>query len=84
MYISIYESFCSESLLGFLGFGLENVNKWWEVIEVKIFIFVYKDYRENLNKFKSSKGKKFVWEKIFDIFIEYCKMVGIGSFRSLI
>ena len=42
----------------------------WEVTEV----------RSNLNYFKCSKGKKLVWEKIFDTSTEHCKMpAGIGS-----
>ncbi|XP_068746038.1 uncharacterized protein [Montipora capricornis] len=82
-YTSIHESPRSESPSGSSGSGSENVNKRWEATEVKILIFAYKDHRENLNKSKSSKGKKSVWEKIFDTFTEHCKTAGIGSSRSL-
>ena len=65
------------------GSGSEHVNKRWEASEVKILVSAYKDNHENLNNSKSSKGKKSVWEKIFDTFTEHCKAAGIGSFRSL-
>ena len=73
----------SESPSGSSGSGLEHVNKRWEASEVKILISAYKDNHENLNNSKSSKGKKSVWEKIFDTFTEHCKAAGIGSSRSL-
>ena len=74
---------CSESPSGSSGSGSEHVNKRWEVTEVNILISAYKDNHENLNNSKSSKGKKSVWEKIFDTFTEHCKAAGIGSSRSL-
>ena len=76
------ESPCSESPSGSSGSGSENVNKQWEATEVKILISAYKD-QENLNNSKSSKGKKSVWEKIFDTSTEHCKMAGLGSLRDV-
>ena len=69
----------SESLSGSSGSGSEHVNKWWEVTEGKILISAYKDNHENLNNSKSSKGKKSVWEKIFDTFTEHCKLEKFSS-----
>ena len=69
----------NESLSGSSGSGSEHVNKRWEVTEGKILISAYKDNHENLNNFKSSKGKKSVWEKIFDTFTEHCKLEKFNS-----
>ena len=66
---------CSESPLGSSGSGSEHVSKRWEATLVKILISAYKDNHENLNKSKSSKGKKSVWEKIFDT---YCTLQSGG------
>ena len=73
----------SESPPGSSGSGSEHVNKRWETTEVKILISAYKDHHENLNNSKSSKGKKYEWEKICDTFTEHCTAAGIGSSRSL-
>ena len=73
----------SESPPGSSGSGSEHVNKRWEATEAKILISAYKDHHENLNNSKSSKGKKYEWEKICDTFAEQCKAAGIGSSRSL-
>ena len=73
----------TESPSGSSGSGSEHVNKRWEATEVKILISAYKDNHENLNNSKSSKGKRYVWEKICDTFTEHCKAAGIGSLRSL-
>ena len=73
----------SESPSGSSGSGSEHVNKPWEATKVKILISAYKDHHENLNNSKSSKGKKYVWEKICDTFTEHCTAAGIGSSRSL-
>ena len=54
------------------GSGSENVNKRCEATEVKILISAYQDHQEIINNSKNSKGKKSVWEKIFDTFTEHC------------
>ena len=61
------------------GSGSGNVNKRCEATEVKILISAYKDHQENINNSKSSKGKKSVWEKIFDTFTEHCQTAGFGA-----
>jgi len=55
----------------------------WSTVEVKMLIQSYKDNHTRLQSSKSSKGKKSIWEVLFQEFVTSCCEAKVKTTKTL-